>query len=714
MKKYFTSVMAAGVIFSASCTKNDVEKDVTDAENPFFTEWTTPFGVPPFDKIKAEHYRPALDSGFAQHIAEIEAIVNNTEEPNFENTILALENSGKLLYTTFLTFFNVNAVDGCDVMKAIEAEYVPRYSAHYDNINMNEALFARVQNVYDKRHTLGLDFDDLKLIEVYYKNFVRGGTNLPADKKEELKIINNRMAELTTQFGQKALADENAFKLIITDEKDLAGLPQSVIDAAACCCNSGDDASKRKWVFGLTRASFTPFMQYADNRELREKMFNGWTNRGNNNDENDVKSMIEEIAILRLKKANLLGYKTWADYIISDRMAKTSKAAIDHLNRIVRATIPAAKAEAAELQKLINKLGDNITLEPWDWWYYTEKLRKEKYDLDEEMIRPYFALDNVKYGAFDLVNKLWGLQFKKLNNVPVYNEVVEVYEVLNPDGSHLSVIYFDWHPRPTKRGGAWMNSIKPQFYKDGKRQHPVVINVSNYTPPTATTPSLLSIDEAGTLMHELGHGLHGIFANTKYNTTSGTSVSRDFVELPSQIMENWLLEPQFLKTFAKHYQTGEVIPDSLIKKLDASAKFNQGWITMEHIASAILDMDWHTITDTNRRKALEFETASMKKMGLIKEITPRHRTTHFRHIWGSDFGYSAGYYSYSWAGVLDADAYQAFVETGDIFNKEVAAKFRDNILMLGGSVDADELYRRFRGRDPRPDAYFKRLGFANR
>jgi len=713
MKKYFTSVLAASVIFaSTSCTKNDAET-AASTENPFFTEWTTPFGVPPFDKIKVEHYRPALDSGFAEHNAEIEAIVNNPEEPTFENTILALENSGKLLYTVFMAFMNVNGTDGCEAMKAIEAEYMPRYSAHYDNINMNEALFAKVKTVYDNRNSRAdLDFDDLKLVEVYYKNFVRGGTNLPADKKEELKVINNRIAELTTLFGQKATLDENAFKLVITDEKDLAGLPASVIEAAACCCNSGDDPSKFKWVFGLTRASFTPFMQYAENRELREKLFNGWTNRGNNNDANDVKAIIEEVAVLRVKKANLLGYRTWADYIIADRMAKTSKAASDHLNRIVAVTIPAAKAELVELQKIAN--ADGIKIEKWDWWFYTEKLRKEKYDLDDSMIRPYFALENVKYGAFDLCNKLWGITFKRVNNVPVYNEVVEVYEVLNPDGSHLSVIYFDWHPRPTKRSGAWMSSIKPQFYKDGKRQMPVVINVSNYTPPTATTPSLLSIDEAGTLLHELGHGVHGMFANTKYNTTSGTSVARDFVELPSQIMENWLLEPEFLRTFAKHYQTGEIIPDSLIQKLNASSRFNQGWITMEHMASAILDMDWHTITDTVRRKAIEFETASMKKMGLIPEISPRHRTTHFRHIWGGEYSYSAGYYSYSWSAVLDADAYQAFKETGDIFNKEVAARYRDNILKLGGSVDPDELYRRFRGRDPRPDAYFARLGFARR
>lgn len=711
MKKYFVTILAASMIFSTSCSKNDAEKqDDATSKNPFFTEWTTRFEVPPFDKIKVEHYRPALDSGFKQHLAEIDVIVNSTDEPTFENTILALENSGKLLNAVALAFFNVNGTDGNQEMKDIEAEYSPRFSEHADNINMNEKLFAKVKVIYDKRQTLNLDNDDLKLIELYYKNFVRGGTNLPADKKDQLKEINNKISELTTQFGQRMLAENNAFRVIVSDEKELAGLPESVVNAAADLAKANEEAGK--WMFNTSKPSWIPFMQYAENRALREKMYKGYINRGNNNDSNDTKALVEEIAVLRVKKANLLGYKTWADYVISDNMAKTAKAANDLVNRVAKTTIPFAKAEAYELQKIADKLGDNIKIEPWDWWYYTEKLRKEKYDLDDAMIRPYFALDNVKKGAFDLANKLWGLKFERVNDVPVYNKECEVYEVLNPDGSHLSAIYFDWHPRPTKRGGAWMNSIKEQYFVDGKRSHPVVINVCNFTPPQGDIPSLLSIEEAETLFHEFGHALHGMFANTKYRSTSGTNVSRDFVELPSQVMENWVLEPQFMKTFAKHYKTGEVIPDSLIKKLEESAKFNQGFITMELIAATILDMDWHTISDTNRRNAIDFENASKKKMGLIKEIEPRYSSWYFGHIWSGGIGYSAGYYSYTWAAVLDADAYQAFVETGDIFNPEVAARFRDNVLMLGGSVDSDELYRRFRGKDPKPDAYFIRKGFA--
>lgn len=711
MKKYFAAVLAAGMIFTASCSK-DATKEAESSENPFFTEWQTPFGVPPFDEIKIEHYRPAIDSGLKLHVAEIEAIANNPEAPTFENTILALENSGLLLNKAILTFFNVCGADGDDAMKAIEAEYAPRLSQHSDNINMNENLFARVKAVYESRETLGLDSDGIKLIERYYNNFVRGGTNLAADKKEELKVINEKISNLTTQFGQKLLAESNKFKLVVSDKNELAGLPESSINAAAEFAKSQGESGK--WMFNTDKPSWIPFMQYAENRALREKMYKGYINRGNNNDENDTKAIIEEVAVLRVKKANLLGYKTWADYIISDNMAKTSENANKLIQQVSQATIPYAKAEAAELQKVADKLGDNIKIEPWDWWYYTEKLRKEKYALDEEMIRPYFSLENVLNGAFTLANKLYGITFEAMDNMPIYNKDCKVYEVKNADGSHLSVIYFDFFPRATKRAGAWMNVITEEYFKDGKRVAPIIINVCNFTPPQGETPSLLSIDEAETLFHEFGHGLHGMFANTKYRATSGTNVSRDFVELPSQIMENWVLEPEFLKMYAKHYKTGEIMPDSLIQKLNESAKFNQGFITMELIAATILDLDWHMISDTNKRNAVEFENASKAKMGLIKEIEPRYSSWYFNHIWGSDFGYSAGYYGYTWSAVLDADAFEAFKETGDIFNPAVAAKFRDEILMKGASEDSDVLYRKFRGSDPKPDAFFKNKGFVKK
>ena len=711
MKKYLTVVLAAGIMFASSCSKKDAV-DTDASVNPFFTEWNTPFGVPPFEQIKLEHYRPALDSGFKAHSTEIAAITSNSEPPTFENTILALEHSGELLNTVASVFYNVCGADGDDPMKEIEAEYAPKFSAHSDEMYMNEALFVRVKAVYDQRNDLGLDSDDTRLIEYYYKNFVRGGTNLPADKKAELKDINNKMSELTTKFGQRLLAENNAFKVVVDKKEDLAGLPESSIAAAAELAKQNEQEGK--WMFNTSKPSWIPFMQYSDNRSLREKMYKGYVNRGNNNDANDTKELIEQIAVLRVKKANLLGYKTWADYIISDNMAKTAKSANDLIQKVAKTTIPYAKAEAIELQKMADKLGHNIKIEPWDWWFYTEKLRTEKYALDEEMIRPYFALENLKQGVFNLCTKLWGLKFKKLDNMPVYNKECEVYEVLNPDDSHLSVIYFDWHPRPTKRSGAWMNTIRDEFYKNGKRIDPIVINVCNFTRPTGDVPALISIDEAETLFHEFGHALHGMFANTKYRSTSGTATPRDFVELPSQIMEHWTCHPEFIKTWAKHYKTGEVIPDSLIAKIDASAKFNQGFITLELIAAAILDMDWHTITDTNKLDAIKFEAESMNKMGLIPEILPRYSSWYFNHIWGSDFGYSAGYYGYTWSGVLDADAFQAFEETGDIYNKEVAAKFRDNVLMLGASYDAAQLYRQFRGKDPSSNAYFVKKGFVTK
>jgi peptidyl-dipeptidase Dcp len=709
MKKSFVIIVGMSIILSTSCSKK--EAVVETSENPFFTEWTTPYGVPPFDQIKSEHYRVAIDSGFKQHLEEIDAIVINPDAPTFENTILALEYSGQLLHRVSSAFFNVCEADGDDEMKAIEADYAPLFSQHEDNINLNEKLFARVKAVYEQRETLGLDKDDVRLIEHYYKNFVRGGTNLDPAKKEELKTINNRISNLTTAFGQKLLNENNKFVLIIENADDLSGLPQSSIDAAAEFAKKED--REGKWLFNTAKPSWIPFLQFADKRDLREKMYKGYINRGNNGDDDDTKAIIEEIAALRVAKANLLGFKTWADYVIDDNMAKTSKAAIDLINQVAQATIPYAKAEAAELQKLADESGAAITIEPWDWWYYTEKLRKQKYDVDEELIRPYFSLDKALNGVFMLANKLYGITFEPMDDMPVYNPEVKVYEVKDADDSHLAVIYLDYFPRKTKRAGAWMNNIKEEYYQDGKRVAPVIVNVCSFTRPTGDLPALLSLDEVETLFHEFGHGIHGMFANTKYRSTSGTNVSRDFVELPSQVMENWVLEPEFLKIYAKHYQTGEAIPDSLIQKLNASARFNQGFSTMELIAATILDLDWHTLTDTIRRNAIEFEALSKKKMGLIKEIEPRYSSWYFNHVWGSDFGYSAGYYGYTWAAVLDADAFKAFAETGDIFNPEVAKKFR-KLLSTGDSEEAAILYKNFRGADPTPDAFFERKGFVKK
>lgn len=714
MKKLFFIALACGIGLLAACSQKEGETASDgDATNPFFTEWTTPFGVPPFDKIKLEHYKPALDSGLKAHSAEIEAIKNSPDAPTFENTILALENSGELFNRVYVTFYNVVGADGDEAMNAIDEEYAPIISAHFDNIYMDTKLFERVKAIYDKRDAIaGLDADDKALIKHYYNVFMRAGTGLADAQKAELKKINEGITKLTTEFGKRLLAENNAFVVTIEDKKDLAGLPQSSIDAAAELAKSkGADG---KWMFTTSKPSWIPFMQYSENRALREKMYKGYVNRGNNGNGNDTKDIIEQIAVLRTKKAQLLGYPTWADYIISDNMAKTAKAARNLIDQVAKTTIPYAKAEAVELQKLADKMGDKIKIEPWDWWYYTEKLRKEKYDLEEEVIKPYFSYKNTLQGCFDLAGRLYGLTFKELKDMPVYNKEMTCYEVFNPDGSHLSVIYFDPYPRETKRAGAWMNGIREEFYKDGKRVAPVVINVCNFPRPTGDVPSLLSVDDVETTFHEFGHAIQGMLANTKYKSTSGTNVSRDYVELPSQIMENWACHPEFIKTWAKHYKTGEVIPDSLVAKIVASSKFNQGFITMELIAATILDLDWHSIKDTNKRNAAEFEKESMKKLGLIPQILPRYSSWYFNHIWGSDFGYSAGYYGYTWSAVLDADAFAAFVETGDICNKELATKFKDNVLSKGASYDSDLLYRQFRGKDATPAAFFARKGFVKK
>ncbi|MDR3061423.1 MAG: M3 family metallopeptidase [Dysgonamonadaceae bacterium] len=710
MKKLLFVVMIVGIALT-SCSKKQEKSGEETGENPFFSEWTTPFGVPPFDKIKVEHYKPAFDKGLEEHKKEIEVITNNEEKPGFENTILALDSAGELLSKVSGVFFNLAESDGLPGMDEIKEEYEPVLTKHNDEIYMNEKLFARVKAVYDERSGLGLGAEENRLIEKYYKNFVRGGTSLSPEDKAKVMKINEEIVVLTNKFGKNLLAENNRFQLVITDRKDLSGLPESSINAAA---EFAEKEGKEGWIFTLHKPSWIPFMQFADNRVLREKMYKAYINRGNNNDDLDNKVILEKIVSLRTQKANIMGYKTWADFIISDNMAKTPAAANALIDQVAKATIPYAKQEASELQKIMNKAGENFKPEGWDWWYYTEKLRKERYNLDEESVRPYFSLESTQQGLFLLCNKLWGLQFEKLTNLPVYHEEVMTYEVKDRDGSHLGIMYFDFFPRATKRGGAWMENIRPEYFKDGMRSAPVIVNVCNFTRPVGDTPSLLSIDEAETMFHEFGHALHGLLTQCKYRSTSGTNVPSDFVELPSQIMENWVLEPQMLKLYAKHYQTGEIIPDSLIAKIQAARAFNQGFVTMELIAASALDMDWHMLTDTVRHEAVAFETAAMKKLGLIKEIAPRYSSWYFNHIFGSDPGYSAGYYAYTWSAVLDADAYQAFVETGDIFNPEVAAGFRKFVLEKGDSDDPAILYREFRSKDATPDAYLKRKGFVRK
>jgi peptidyl-dipeptidase Dcp len=674
-------------------------------ENPFFVKWNTPFGVPPFDQIENKHYMPAFEKAIKENRAEIDAIANSTEAPTFANTIEAFEKSGKLLDKVQGVFYNLSGAHTNAEMKKMEKELAPKLSALSDDINLNAKLFQRIKSVFSKKAELKLTSEQEMLLNKIYKGFERGGANLPAEKQDEFRKINAELAKLQVQFGDNVLNATNAFKMYIDKKEDLAGLPAGVVEAAAL--SAKEDGKDGKWLFTIQKPSLIPFLQYSDKRELREKMFRGYVEKCTKSFDN--RKIASKMAALRVKKANLLGFETHANFILDKNMAKNPETVYAFLDKIWEPALKAAKAEVKELQKMIKKEGKNFKLAAWDWWYYAEKLKKAKYDLSEEEIRPYFQLEKVRDGAFEVAKKLFGITFTELTNLPKYHPEVKTFEVKEADGTHIGIFYCDYFPRSSKRGGAWMNSIRKQSGWATKNSvDPVIMNVCNFTKPTATTPSLLSVDEVQTLFHEFGHALHGLLSKCKYNYLSGTSTPRDFVELPSQIMENWSMHPEVLKLYAKHYKTGKVIPQELINKIDKAGKFNQGFITTEYMSAAILDMDWHTMKEAKEVDAQKFEDASLNKMGLIDEIVVRYRSPYFRHIFAG--GYSSGYYGYLWAALLDADAFAAFTET-DLFNKEVAKKFRENILQKGGTVDAMEMYKNFRGREPQPEALLKRKGF---
>lgn len=673
------------------------------SDNPFFSEFNTPFGVPPFEDIKFEHYKPAIEEGMRLQKLEIDSIVNNTEAPTFENTIAKLDASGEMLARVEGVFNNMLEANTNDSMQNLAQELAPILSGHSDDIMLNSKLFERVQAVYDNREKL--EPEQRKLTELTYMDFVRSGAKLDDNAKARLRKINEKISLLELQFGDHQMADNNAFKMIIDNKKDLSGLPQSVIDAAAEAAK--EDSLDGKWLFTTDKPSMIPFLQYSDRRDLREKLYTGYFMRGNNDNENDNKATIAELVALRLEKANLLGYINFASFQLENKMAKTPEKVYDLMMSIWDAALPVAKNEAAEMQKMIDNEGGKFKLAPWDWWFYAEKVRKEKFNLDEEMLRPYFSLDNVREGIFLLSNKLYGISFRKIDSIPIYHPDVTAYEVLDTNGSHLAVIYMDFFPRASKQGGAWCTSFQDEYVKDGKKVSPVVSIVMNFTPPTANTPALLNIDEVQTFFHEFGHALHAFFGDVTYKRLSGY-VPRDFVELPSQIMEHWALHPEMLKLYAKHYKTGEVIPDELIAKIEDSKHFNQGFATVEFLAAAILDMDFHTLEKADNLDVLAFEDASMKRIGLIPEILPRYRSTYFSHTFTG--GYTAGYYSYIWSEVLDSDAFEAFEESGNIFNRELANKFRKEVLAPGGKSDALDMYVAFRGREPKVDALLRNRG----
>lgn len=668
--------------------------------NPFLTEFQTEHGVPPFDKIKLEHYEPAFLKGIEEQNANIDAIVNNSEAPTFENVIVALDNSSPTLDRVSAIFYNMTEAETTDDLKELSIKLAPTLSEHSDNISLNQDLFKKVDAVYQQKDALGLTTEQQRLLEETYKGFVRSGANLSPEKQARLREVNKELSTLGIKFSDNVLNENNAFKLYIDKEEDLAGLPDWFRQSAAE--KAKEDGQEGKWLFTLGNASRLPFLQYSENRPLREQMYKAYINRGNNNDKNDNKKIITDIIKLRLEKAQLLGFDCYSNFVLDNTMAKNSTTVMDFLNNLWSYSLPKAKAEAVELQNIMDKEGKGEKLEAWDWWFYTEKLRKEKYNLEEDEIKPYFKLENVREGAFAVANKLYGITLTKLEGIPVYHPDVEVFEVKDADGSHLGVFYVDYFPRPGKSGGAWMSNYREQ---QGAIR-PLVCNVCSFTQPVGDMPSLLTIDEVETLFHEFGHALHGLLTKCNYKGISGTNVVRDFVELPSQINEHWATEPEVLKMYAKHYQTGETIPDSLIEKILNQKTFNQGFMTTELLAAAILDMNLHNLTDTQNLDILAYEKEAMDKLELIPEIAPRYRTTYFNHIIG---GYAAGYYSYLWANVLDNDAFEAFKEHG-IFNKKTADLFRNNVLEKGNSEDPMTLYKNFRGTEPQLEPMLKNRG----
>ncbi len=677
------------------------------ADNPFFGEWKTPFGTPPFDQIRPEHFIPAIEKGIEVHSSEIAAIANSTEPPTFENTVVALDRSGKTLDRVTNVFFALESALTGEQMQEIAKKLSPALSRHEDAVLLNDKLFQRLKTVVDQTGRRDLTGEQKRLLSETYKKFVRGGALLKGTAKDQLTEINARLSVLSLKFGENVLKENNRFEMVIDDRADLVGLPDGIIAAAAETAN--ERGHEGKWVFTLHKPSMIPFLQYSPKRDLRRKLYMGYTHRGDHGDKFDNKKLLAEMAALRVTRARLLGFPTHAHYVLDDVMAKEPEQVYSLLHKVWTPALEKAKQEVAEMQQMIDAEGGKFRLASWDWWYYAEKVKKAKYDLDEEMLRPYFQLENVRDGAFEVAHRLYGLQFKARRDISVYHEDVSVFEVLDAEGDHVGILYVDYFPRASKRGGAWMAELRFQRENEGTDIRPIIYNVGNFSKPTGDKPSLLSFEEVSTLFHEFGHALHGLVSRCKYRTLSCTNVARDFVEMPSQIMENWAAEPEVLKLYARHFQTGHPIPDALIDKIRKARHFNQGFATTEYLAAAFLDMDWHTMRESQPDIDVHaFESASMQKIGLIEEIVPRYRSEYFRHIFAGD--YSSGYYSYVWSEVLDADAFQAFKETGNVFDPTVATKFHDIILSRGGTADPMKMYREFRGHDPAIEPLLKRRG----
>ncbi len=694
------------IILTAMLTFTSCGNNSDKSVNPLCAESSAPFGAPEFGRYKTSDYLPAFEQAIAEKRAEIQKVIDCPDAPTYANTIDALELSGRLLDKVSSIFFTLNESDSNDEMLAIENQITPKLTELSGYIFMNDTLFSRIRALYDNRQSLNLTEEQSIVLENYYKEFVRGGALLNAEDKKKLLDIDTRLGLAAIEFGSNLLADSKDFRLIITDEKELSGLPEGVRRAAL---DAAKEANVDGWLFTLDKPSCIPFLQYADSRALREKIYKAYYSRGDNDNKYNNKNVIRKVLDLRLQKARLLGFDTYADFKMDVKMAKTPQAATKLMEDIWTAAIKRAKEEAAELQKLIDSEGGNFKLAGWDWMYYTEKLRKAKYALDENEIKPYFQLENVRDGAFDCAARLFGLSFVPLNNIPIYNDSVKVFQVLDEEKKHLGIFYGDYFPRKSKRSGAWMTNFVNQIELGGYNVRPMIVNVCNFTPASGETPSLLNIDETLTLFHEFGHALHGMMTRTHYPSVSGTNVKHDFVELFSQIYEHWAMEPEVLKQYAKHYKTGEAIPAELIEKIKKASHFNSGFETTELVAAALLDMKMHRLTDYTDFDCNEFEKQLRAEIGFIPEIEYRYRTCNFSHIFNS--GYSVGYYAYLWAEVLDADAFELFKERG-IFDTATAKSFQ-HLLEMGGSEDPMVQYRKFRGAEPNPQALLRSRGLID-
>ncbi len=699
---------------SESVDESDVDSKVAAGEglmsdNPLLADWDAPFGVPPFDLIENEHYLPALREGIKRTLAEVDQITANTEEATFANTIEALEMAGSDLNRVANVFFAVDSAHSNESTRETAKVIAPELSAMGDAISLNEDLYARVKGVYQQKDSLDLSAEQMRLLTETNKGFVRSGANLDEASKSRLKEINGELATLSQQFGDNLLNETNDFELLVTDRADLGALPESLVALAA------EEAKRRDhdcecWSFSLQRPSINPFLEYSPNRELRKQIYMGYAMRGDNDNETDNKEILARMAVLRAERANVMGYKSHAHYVLEDNMAETPERVYGLLDQVWKPAIALAKTERAALQEMMDADGIDDRVRGWDWRHYTEKVRKARYELDQEALRPYFEVTAVRDGAFAVANKLFGLTFEKREDIPKWHPDQEVFEVFDNDGSHLAILFMDWFARESKRGGAWMNALRSQ-QKFGGKVTPISTNNFNFPAPTDGSPSLLSYREAETTFHEFGHALNGMLSDVNYQSLSGTNTPRDFVEFPSQVMENWMGEPEVLRMFARHYETGESIPQEYIDKMVASSKFNQGFITGEYMAAAYLDMAYHTLGHPAEiGDPREFEKSAMEAIGLIEEILPRYRSGYFGHIFAG--GYSSGYYGYMWSEVLDADAFQAFKETS-LFDQETAARYRKHILSKGGTEPGMDLYVAFRGRQPSIEPLLENRGMTN-